>query len=117
MNETGYSALSGGMIADSLESMLAERRRLDGAIARAHRLLARLPTFEVGDRVTLKLGADVLHATVVDLAPDHPVEPSAWVRIAGFSAWLHSAPLRDLRRVCGVCDGCRRLNERPECVA
>lgn len=104
-------------VTDSLETMLAERRRLDTAIARAHRLLARLPTFEVGDRVTLRIGADVLYATVAQLIPDHPTGPAAYIRIAGHSCWFHCAQLSELRRVCGVCGDCVAMNPQPGCAS
>lgn len=104
-------------VADSLETLLAQRRRLDAAIARAHRVLARIPSFEVGDRVTLKIGADVLYATVAQLIPDHPSGPAAYIRIAGHSCWFHCAQLSELRRVCGVCSDCLAMNQQPECAS
>jgi len=56
------------------------------------------------------------HGTVTSLTTDEQGRPAAWVRVAGFPAWVHLQALDELVRTCGVCPDCRRRSdERPDC--
>jgi len=73
--------------------------------------------FAPGTRVIFQFGAEAesMHGEVMALTFDREGQRAAWVRIIG--AWIHCEPLANLTRVCGECEGCKALNQRPGCVS
>ena len=102
-----------------LEALERRTQAAHADIARLAAKVARLQAIEVGQRVVFKFagGEVTLHGFVVELArrPADDVQ-GAWVRIIGYAAWTHFEPLTVLQPVCGVCDDCLRLNDRPGCM-
>lgn len=107
------------MSAQLLEALTQRTQAAHLGLARLAAKVARLQPIEVGQRVTLRIAGQepTLHGYVVELArrPADEVQ-GAWVRIAGFSAWLHFEPLENVQPVCGVCADCMALNDRPGCL-
>lgn len=104
------AALQEGLSLDPQREAIAMRD-----IAALKVRVARLAGLDVGDRVVVAFSAEArLHGVVYALDERAGVR-GAWVNIIGHSAWYHFAPLADIHPVCGLCEDCLRLNERPAC--
>ncbi|MEN9924375.1 MAG: hypothetical protein RL268_501 [Pseudomonadota bacterium] len=107
------------MSAVLLEALAQRTQAAHEGIANLAAVVARMKSIEVGQRVVFKFagGETTLHGFVVELArrPADEVQ-GAWVRMIGFPAWVHFEPLANLHAVCGICQDCVRLNDRPRCT-
>lgn len=105
----------------ALLEALSTRTQLNHAgLAALQAKVARRLGLQVGQRVTFSFCGDeraTMHGFVVELAR-RPADDvmGAWVRVIGYPAWVHFAPLDEVRAVCGVCADCLALNDRPECA-
>lgn len=107
------------MSADLMEALARRTEAAHVNIATLTARLARMKPVEVGQRVAFKFcGGEVTqHGFVVELSRRPADEVlGAWVRIIGYPDWVHFEPLENLRAVCGVCQDCLRLNDRPGCL-
>lgn len=108
------------MSAQLLEALAARTANTQAGLAVLRAQVARRMGLQVGQRVTFAFCGDeraTMHGFVVELArrPADDV-PGAWVRVIGYPAWVHFALLDEVRAVCGVCQDCLALNDRPGCA-
>jgi hypothetical protein len=90
---------------------VAERAALDIAAAK-HRGV------DIGRRVVFKGGAyeTTLHAWLREVGSDDDGRAMARVQVFCNGPELVRVPLAALQAVCGVCDECKRLGDRPACA-
>lgn len=107
------------MSAQLMEALAQRTHEAHLSIANLAAKVARLRAIEVGQRVCFKFagGEITMHGFVVEVSSRTADDvQGAWVRIIGYDAWTHFEPLTALQPVCGVCDDCLRLNDRPGCI-
>jgi hypothetical protein len=90
---------------------VAEQAALDIAAAK-HRGI------DIDRRVVFRIGnmPTTLHARVRHLGSDSEGRAIAQVAIVGHGPELHRVPLAALHAVCGTCEECRGLTDRPSCA-
>jgi hypothetical protein len=100
----------------SLNEVARRQDIADAAIAALAAKVARMAAIQVGTRVVSHAGGVTLHGVVVELARNAEDVACAWIRVIGHPAWHHCEKLSSLRAVCGACDECQSLNDRPRCA-
>lgn len=105
------------MSAGLMEALQERTQAAHANIAALAARVARRLGVEVGQRVTFRYGEVTMHGFVVELAR-RPADDlaGAWVRVIGFSAWVHFCPLDEVQTVCGICPDCLRMNDKPGCL-